>query len=95
MTLADEIRTFTYERYIRPARETGVRTVTVRAGDVSDAMGLKDRMPAVCGAIGSNKFLEQYQLRLVNREGPTSGANVFFTFEIGEKARVPRRGEKV
>lgn len=82
MTLADEIRAFTYENYIRPARERGERTVIIRAGDVHNAMGLKSRMPAVCGAIGTKKFLNQYNLRLVDREGPTCGANVFFTFQI-------------
>lgn len=82
MTLADRIREFTYRNYIRPARENGINTITIRAGDIHEAMGLKSRMPAVCGALGTNKFLRQYNLRLANREGPTFGSNVYFTYEI-------------
>lgn len=82
MTLADEIRTFCYERFIEPARARGDIQITIRAGDIHDFMGLKSRMPAVCGALGTNKFLKEYNLELRNREGPTCGANVFFTFEL-------------
>lgn len=82
MTLADDIRVFTYEKYIKPARDEGGDTVTIRAGDVHDAMGLVIKMPSVCGAIGTNKFLKQYNLSLEDRKGPTCGANVYFTFKI-------------
>lgn len=82
MTLSDEIRNFVHERHIKSAREKGVKTVTVRAGDVHDEMGLKGKIPSVCGALGTKKFLKQHNLRLVQREGPTCGANVYFTYEI-------------
>lgn len=82
MTLADEIRAFAYERCLKTAREGGIKTVTVRAGDVHDEMGLKDKIPSVCGALGTKKFLKQYNLRLVKREGPSCSANVYFTYEI-------------
>ncbi len=62
MTLADDIRVFTYEKYIKPARDEGRDTVTIRAGDVHDVMDLVSKMPSVCGAIGTNKFLKQYNL---------------------------------
>jgi len=82
MALADEVRDFVYERYIKPAREKGVKTLTLRAGDVHDAMGLKGKMPTVCGALGASKFLKQHNLRLAKREGPSCGANVYFTYEV-------------
>lgn len=53
---------------------------TVRAGYVHGEMKLEGRMPAVCGAVGSEKFLMEYNLELVERKGTTQGANVFFTF---------------
>ncbi|MHA1267305.1 MAG: hypothetical protein ACTSRS_18855 [Candidatus Helarchaeota archaeon] len=56
--------------------------VTIRAGDVHEKMNLVDRMPAVCGAIGTNKFKNEYNVKLINRRGPTQGAIVFFTFRI-------------
>jgi hypothetical protein len=49
---------------------------------VHNRMGLVDDMPAVCSAIGSLIFRKKYHVRLINREGPTNGANVFFTFSI-------------
>jgi len=82
MSLADEVRDFVYERYIKPAREKGVKTVTLRAGEVHDAMGLKGKIPTVCSALGSNKFLKQHNLRLAKREGPSCGVNVCFTYEL-------------
>ena len=80
--LADQIREHVYQRYILPARQHGSQTVTVRAGDVHSEMNLASRMPAVCGAIGSNKFQDQYHVRLISREGPSQGANVYFTFQV-------------
>jgi len=82
MALADEIRDFAYNRYVQPARQRGERQLTIRAGDVHKEMRLIDRMPAVCGALGTEKFQRMCNVRLVNRQGPTQGANVYFTFEL-------------
>jgi hypothetical protein len=81
MTLADEVRNFTFERYIKPAQQKGKRTVKIRAGDIHEEMGLKGKIPSVCGALGSKKFLKQHSLSLVEREGPSCGSNVFYTYE--------------
>jgi len=82
MTLADNIREFVRNHYIKPTREGGEDQITVRSGDVHERMKLKSRMPAVCGAIGTEKFEILCNVRLIDRKGPTQGANVFFTFEI-------------
>jgi len=82
MSQADEIREFANQEFIRPAREALSKAVTIRAGDVHDMMGLTDKMPAVCSAIGSNIFEKKYRVHRIDRRGPTSGANVFFTFGI-------------
>jgi hypothetical protein len=39
-------------------------------------------MPAVCSAIGSNKFLEFADVTPIKRIGPANGANVYFTFSL-------------
>lgn len=80
--ISDDIREFVYERYIKTARESGQITITVRAGDVHKQMGLKNRLPAVCSAIGTQKFQDEYKVKLLKREGPSNGANMFFTFEV-------------
>ena len=63
MSLADEIRDYIYQYYILPARNAGKTTIIIRAGDIHREMNLKDRMPAACGAIGTNLFLETYIYR--------------------------------
>jgi len=82
MGLADEIREYVLVNYIEPARRRGESTVTVRAGDVHKAMGSKDRMPAVAGALGATKFEQYANVRLIRREGPHQGANLHLTFEV-------------
>jgi hypothetical protein len=82
--LAEQIREFVYKRLVSPARNAGRLEIEVRAGDVHRSMGLKDRMPAVCSALGP-KFERQCRVKLIDRRGPPSGrgANVFFRFQIG------------
>jgi hypothetical protein len=80
MSQADKIREFVLREHIKPARSQSLKEVRIRAGDVHSKMGLVDRMPAVTSAIGSVIFQRKYHIRLINRDGPTNGANVIFTF---------------
>jgi hypothetical protein len=82
MGLADDIRNFVFEKYIKPARESGASIVTIRAGDINEEMGLKGKLPSVCGALGTKKFLNQHNLNLESREGPSCRADVFFTYKL-------------
>lgn len=82
MTLANEIREFVYETYISPAREREDSQVTIRAGEVHKRMGLSSRMPAVCSALGAEKFENLYGIKLIDRKGPHLGSNMFFTFQL-------------
>lgn len=82
MTLADEIRSFVIDQIIIPARVSEKRYVIIRSGDIHRAMNLNSRMPAVCSAIGSNKFLEQSKTKQVSRKGPNQGATVEWVFEL-------------
>ena len=50
--LADRVRRFAFEHYVSMARARGFVEVEIRAGDVHRAMGLANRMPAVCAALG-------------------------------------------
>jgi hypothetical protein len=47
-------------------------------------MSLANALPAVCNALGGRKFEELAGLKLLERQGPTNGANVYFRFEIGD-----------
>lgn len=82
MTQADQIRQFVRSRIVDPARNKGDKIVRVRAGDVHSAMGLINRMPAVCGALDADAFLTQGQVTLVSRSGPKQGANAEWVFGL-------------
>lgn len=79
---ADDIREFVFLNYVKPALTSGEDTIKIRAGDVHKAMNLSGRLPAICGALGTKKFEEQYHVKVILREGPSNGSNVFFTYDI-------------
>jgi hypothetical protein len=54
-------------------------------------MGLSNAMPAVCSAIGSNKFSEFARVSLHHQTGPANGANVYFTFDLSPRPTSDRR----
>lgn len=85
MTQADRIRKFVLDHYVSPARTDGRAEIIIRAGDVHQAMGLRNAMPAVCSAIGSNKFDEIANVTRGTRTGPANGANVYFQFDLGAR----------
>jgi hypothetical protein len=87
MRLAGRIRLFVIERCIEPARAAGTRIVTIRVGDIHDAMGLRMRQPAVAAALGANKFEALAKVRRIAFEGPAQGANCVFTFELLSSGR--------
>lgn len=82
MTQADRIRQFALDHFVVPARAKGLPEITIRAGDIHQAMGLANSMPAVCSAIGSKKFEELARTALVKTIGPANGANVYFHFSL-------------
>ena len=49
--LADEIREYAFREFIEPAQKQGEKRIKIRAGDVHKKMGLRNIMPAVCGAL--------------------------------------------
>jgi len=81
-SLSDKIRQFAVERYIKPAKQSGRKEVTIRSGDIHRLMELENQMPAVCGALGTKKFGRLCNVRQIRREGQTNNSNVLFTFEI-------------
>jgi hypothetical protein len=72
------------DAYLRPAVQRGDAVLTVNAGGVHKALALDNRIPLVCAALRSRKFLEENGLRIVSKSGPPSGQSttVTFTYEI-------------
>jgi hypothetical protein len=82
---SEKVRQFVVERYVRPARRRGERSFTVVVGDVHRALGFRNRVPLVCAALKSNKFLRENHVLLTQIEGPPSGLSttVTLTYELG------------
>ena len=81
---ADNIRAYSHEKYVAPARKQHLVRFSIRAGDVVRELKLLGRVPAVCSALKSRAFLEQNGLRIVERTGPSSGQSttVIYTYEF-------------
>lgn len=87
--LAALIRQFVIENFDSLAKRIG-HLFVIRAGDVADAMRLRDRMPSICGALESPAFLEQAGLTLDHRTLPKAGRTAqFFYKRSGVKRVVP------
>lgn len=79
---ADKIRKYCNETRIIPAREKGEKFIKIRAGDIRNEMSLKNKMPAICGALQTLKFENYAKVKRISIEGPGSGMNCVMTFEI-------------
>lgn len=96
MNASDHVRAYVRTHYITPARKAGLSTVRVRAGEVHKALKWDlRRVPQVCAALSTRKFLESANLELLRKSGPPSGQSttVEFTFKLldEEKAQTPPR----
>src|SRR2546423_6670304 len=81
---SDAVRRHAYEKYISAARRRKEKTVAINVGEVHRALALNNRVPLVCAALGSKKFLTEHGLRILSKTGPPSGQSttVTFTYEI-------------
>jgi hypothetical protein len=77
---SDAIRRHAYERYVLPVRRRKEKLISINVGDVHREMGLSNRVPLVCAALGSKKFLNEHGLRIVSKTGPPSGQSTTVTF---------------
>src|SRR2546423_13414826 len=81
---SNAIRRHAYEKYVSAARRRKEKTVAINVGEVHRALALNNRVPLVCAALGSKKFLTEQGLRILSKTGPPSGQSttVTFTYEI-------------
>jgi len=84
LSSSDAIRRHAYEKYIAQARRRREKSVSINVGEVHRELGLSNRVPLVCAALGSKKFLKEHGLRLISKNGPPSGQSttVTFTYEM-------------
>src|SRR5215469_12525776 len=96
-SISDSVRNYAQEAYIRPARRKGEKVVSINVGKVHKAAALRNRVPLVCQALESDKFLEGNRLRLVSKTGPRSGQSttVTYTYEFVDEDVPPPAGDDV
>jgi hypothetical protein len=85
----DKVRQRAAIEYIEPARRSGATLVRIHSGSfnkhlVESRVVPPNRLPLVCNALVSRKFLADNYLRLENVEGPPSGhsSTVVYTFSL-------------
>jgi hypothetical protein len=91
---SDAVRRHAYEKYIASARRRREKTVAINVGEVHRTLALNNRVPLVCAALGSKKFLTEHGLRILSKTGPPSGQSttVTFTYEIVKDNERPAEG---
>lgn len=80
-SMADRIRA-TAAIHVAEARRTGKGTVSIVAGDIVRELGLTNRTPNVCSALGSKRFQAENEVDLEKRDGPASSTTTRFTYRI-------------
>ncbi len=84
MKSSDQIRIYAGKQFVEPVRRGTGTIVSIKAGDVVKGMGLRNKTPNVCTALRSKIFQEQYDLELLEEQGPPSGMSttVVFTYRV-------------
>lgn len=84
MSNADKIRLHSRKHYVLSARNRGDKRFSIQVGDVVRELRLTDRVPAVCSALKTDKFLKENNLRVVETIAPKSGQSttVVYTYEF-------------
>lgn len=93
LSWADRIRAYALEHYIEPARERGDRSVSIRCGDVNNALGLKEAHPNICQSLRGDKFLKLAQVQRPSTVGPENSSSTTFTYYLGDSAIDPLTGD--
>lgn len=83
---ADRIRLGALNYFIEPAREKAAMDVSIRAGDLASAMGLKDAFPNICQALGGEKFQKLAQVPSPKSTEPNPSSSTIFTYKLNSQA---------
>ena len=82
-SVSDLVREYAHDTYVSPARRQK-KIFAINVGEVHTAVSLRNRVPLVCQALKSEKFLQANALRLISTAGPPSGQSttVTYTYEF-------------
>ena len=82
MNTADAIREHVLSHHIQPARTAGNATISVTAGQIQSELKLKNRLPAVCSALGSLRFESTYRVKVRPVSIPLNSSSTKFTIDV-------------
>lgn len=82
---ADRIRLCAVNYFVEPAREKAANEVSIRAGDLAAAMGLKDAFPNICQALGGEKFQTLAQVPPPTSTEPNPSSSTVFTYTLNSQ----------
>jgi hypothetical protein len=88
VSASDAVREYTHSHYVDSAKREGLATFKINVGEVHRALELRNRVPLVCQALKSRKFLDANALRLISESGPASGQSttVTYTYEFADRS---------
>jgi 5-methylcytosine-specific restriction protein B len=79
---ADRIRQYALEHFVEPARDRGVSSVTIRAGDLHNALGLSNAHANVCQALRGRLFRNLAGVGEPTVTGPENSSTTIFVFSL-------------
>jgi hypothetical protein len=79
---ADRIRLCALNYYIEPARESGGRKVSIRAGNLARDMDLQNAFPAICSALSGEKLQQLAKVPAPTHTEPNPSSSTVFTYEL-------------
>jgi len=80
--VAVAIRLHVITKHIEPARASGAKELTLRAGDLHKELNFKNRMPAVCSVLGSKRLEAEARVHRTSTSGPHNSSTTRFTYTI-------------
>ena len=81
-TIANKIREYVIENYIKPARLKKEKAINIRAGDIDSGMELRQNHANVCQALRGVAFQHQADVKLMSETGPSAGGNTYFRYRL-------------
>ena len=81
---AERARLVAFNYFIEPARESGLSSVTIRAGDLHDMCGLVRNWANVCQALEGEMFQKFASVSEPTRSGPERSTTTEYTFTLAQ-----------
>ena len=86
---AGRIRQYALKHFVQPARERGEASVTIRAGDLHNALGLNNAQANVCQALRGRLFRNLAVVGEPTVTGPENSSTTTFVFNLAAEAAAP------